>query len=105
MKLEEKRLPYLEITKERKEVRYLGYILPLTVGEYEVLKAVFCSDRFLNKNDIKNLIDDDVSANVKLSVSSIPIHVCSINRKALMANGRKIVVYKKNMGYCINENM
>lgn len=99
------RFPYLEISPEKREVRYMGYVLPLTQGEQVVLWAVLCSDGFADKQDIKNIIDADMSTDAKVSVESVPVHVFSINRKAKTANGRKIVEFRRNKGYFINKDM
>lgn len=99
------RFPYLEISHEKREVRYMGYILPLTQGEQAVLCAVLAAESFVCKHDIKDIIDNDLSPDLKVSLESIPVHVFSINRKAMNAHGRKIVGFKRNNGYFINENM
>lgn len=105
MKETERKFPYLEINEETREVWYTGYILPLTHGEYEVIKAVLSSADYCDKNRIKEIIDAECVAKFPISVSSIPIHISSINKKAITLSKRKIILYKKNFGYCINENM
>ena len=99
------RFPYLEMYPEEREVRYMGYRLPLTVGEYQVLKAVLSAEPLADKNAVKEITDADVTSDGKISLASIPVHIFSINKKAVTANGRKIVEFKKKIGYFINKNM
>ena len=105
MKETERNFPYLEISEETREVWYAGYILPLTRGEYNVLKAVLASLDYCDKNRIREIIESERLSNDQISELSIPIHISSINKKAMAVGERKIILYKKNFGYCINENM
>lgn len=95
------RLPYLEIAEDDKEVRYLGYALPLTVGEYEVLKAVFYSDGYIDKSRIRDFVPQDL----KMSQASIPVHITAINKKSVKMGGKKLIGFKKNCGYFIESNI
>ena len=93
-------LPYLEIFPKSGEIRYMGYILKLTAGEYEVFKVI-ASEPGLEKEDIAARLNNSA----QIAASSIPVHVFSINRKAIAVGGRKIVGYKRKVGYCIEKNI
>ena len=97
--------PYLEVDMVNREVRYLGYALKLTDCEYEVLKALVWTCDPIDKYAIKSYIDNDCAAKVKISVQSVPVHICAINQKAMIFGGRKIVILKRKVGYLINELM
>lgn len=90
--------PYLSINKDRREIRYLGYILPLSVGEYKVLEAIIDLG-VADKNEIKSHVPNCL----KLSKASVSVHVCSINKKALALDGRKLVLWNKGVGYKLNK--
>ena len=99
MKKAERNFPYLEINEEAREVWYTGYILPLTRGEYDVLKAVLESRDYCDKNRIREIIESERLSSNQISELSIPIHISSINKKSMAIGERKIITYKKNIKY------
>ena len=99
--MENFRSPYLEMLTESREVLYMGYTLPLTSGEYEVLRVVLESDGCIDKEEIRERTPSDV----KMSQGSIPVHVNAINRKALAIGGRKIIGFKRKCGYFVEEKI
>lgn len=99
--MEKFRLPYLEVAEDERAVRYLGYRLPLTVGEYEVFKAVFYQRGFIDKKKIMEIASSDA----RLSEKSIAVHISSINKKALAQGGSKLIGFKKNCGYFVIEDV
>ena len=99
--MENYRLPFLEIIEERREVRYLGYIMKLTAGEYRVLKAIFNARECLDVERIRHL----VSAEARMSASSIPVHVTAINKKSVKMGGRKLIGFRKERGYFIRSDI
>lgn len=101
----DKRLPYLQINTDSKQAIYLGYVLPLTPSEYEVLSAVFYIDDFCDKEKIKSIIDENNTKDTKISLSAIPVHIFSINKKSILAGGRKLIENIKKQGYIINPYM
>lgn len=93
--------PYLEIIESDKEIRYMGYALPLTLGEYEVLRAVLLSPEYIDKEKIR----EKISSDVKLSLQSIPVHIVSINKKSVILGGRKLIGFKRSQGYFIENDI
>ena len=87
--------PYLKIDRENKKVRFMGYEMKLTKSEYAVFMALFDGE-YVNKNDIINAVGDDAQA-----VSGIPVHICSINRKAKEICGSEIVKNRRKFGYYV----
>lgn len=99
--MENYRLPYLEVVDKEREVRYLGYKLPLTTGEYEVFKAVFYHKGYA---DVETIMEK-VPCDLKLSPNSIAVHVAAINKKSVALGGKKLVASKRLYGYFVNEDM
>ena len=99
-KMENFRLPYIEIDEENSEVIYLGYPLPLTNSEYEVFRIIFYSSECVSKEDIV----EKLYHNTEMSVESVPVHIHNINKKSTLSGGRKIIGIKKKSGYFIAEN-
>ena len=87
--------PYLAINESAREIRYLGYKLALSAGEYEVIKAVMLSHNGITKMEIA----ESVRQGVKLSPSSVGVHVCSINKKARKLGGRNLIFCNKDKRY------
>ncbi len=87
--------PYLRIDTNTKTVRLMGYELKLTRGEYAVFLVVACGT-YVSKDDILRDTCDEVS-----TPSSIPVHICSINRKAKELCGGEIVKNRRNFGYYV----
>ena len=99
--MEKYRLPYLEVIDEDREVRYIGYALPLTPCEYEVFKAVFYHRDYADAE----IITEMASGDVKLSCKSIAAHVAAINKKSVALGGKKLISCKRYRGYFINEDV
>ena len=87
--------PYLRIDAKKKKIRFMGYELKLTRSEYSVFIAVLGSE-YVSNNDIIRAVGDDVS-----STLSIPVHICSINRKAKELCGCEIVKNRRKFGYYV----
>lgn len=93
--MEEYVSPYLKLDKANRTVRLMGYELKLTRGEYSVLLAIL-EGGSVSKDDIFSAVSYDVQAS-----SSIPVHICSINRKARVICGGEIVKNRRKFGYFI----
>lgn len=87
--------PYLKIDTKNRKIRFMGYELKLTKGEYSVFLTVL-NGEYVSKNDIFQVVGDDVQ-----SPSSIPVHICSINRKAKELCGSEIVKNRRKFGYYV----
>ena len=87
--------PYLAVNTQMCKIRFLGYILPLTRVEFEILRALAFSDGALDRRAIV----DCASENIKISPRSISVHICSINKKARDIGGRNLVVMLRDKGY------
>ena len=93
--MEEYTSPYLKIDKANRTVRIMGYELKFTRGEYSVLLAILEGGE-VSKNDIFSMVSNDVQA-----PSSIPVHICSINRKARDICDGEIVKNRRKFGYFV----
>ena len=93
--------PYLSIDEKERTVRYLGYIMPLTSGEFEVLRAVALAKAELDKKGIVKAVCDDV----KLSELSVAAHICSINKKARELGGKNLVAMRRKKGYFMENGL
>lgn len=94
-----KHSPYLEICVSDREVRYLGYVMPLTASEYAILLALVRSGGYHDKKSVCELMEKDVNTAAK----SIAVHISSINRKAVDMGGRKIIGTDRKKGYYVEK--
>ena len=91
--------PYLEIRTHDREVRYLGYAMPLTASEYAILLALVKFGGYHDKNSVCQLMEKDVDT----ASGSVAVHVSSINRKAVNMGGRKIIGTDRKKGYFVEK--
>ena len=94
-----KHSPYLEICIDDREVRYLGYVMPLTASEYAILLALVRGGGYHGKKSLCELMGKDTDTASK----SVAVHISSIYRKALNMGGRKIVGTDRKNGYFIEK--
>ena len=91
--------PYLAINLEERSVRYLGYILPLTATEFEILRAIALAEKEIDKQTVVSLVAD----RVKISAQSLSVHICSINKKARGIGGRNLIKMCRQKGYFVEK--
>ena len=94
-----KHSPYLEICVDDREVRYLGYVMPLTASEYAILLALAKVGGYHDKKSLCELMGKAVNTVSK----SVAVHISAINRKALNMGGRKIIGTDRKKGYFIEK--
>ncbi len=91
--------PYLAINLEERSVRYLGYILPLTATEFEILRVIALAENGIDKQTVAEL----VAKRVKMSARSLSVHICSVNKKARGIGGRNLVKMCRSKGYFVEK--
>ena len=86
------------IDSERGYAVLLGYIMRLTKTEFAILKYINSSDgRYVSAQDII----ENVSAGRALTVGSVAVHICNINKQATKIRGRKLIEVRRFKGYYI----
>ena len=88
----------LIIGDDKNDVRFLGYKLKVSECEYKLLFALGMSQR----KSIESL--SAVLAKPPEKRGNVAVHICSINRKAEIIGGRKLVLCE-NSEYYFNEHM
>ena len=92
------KIKYLSIGENKNEVYYLGYNLKLSPCEYRLIASIAERER---------ISIDNLAADLGLSCDqkgNVPVHICSINRKAEIIGGRKLILCE-NSEYRFNEYM
>ena len=80
---------FLVWDEPQNEVRLLGYTLPLSPAERQIIEILFHRE-FVSLEDFHRL------SKPHLPQSSIPTHIYSINKKAFSISGRKLIVFEKD---------
>ena len=75
----------------------LGYVMRLTKAELAILKYIKDHDGYVSAQELT----EKVSAGRALTVGSVAVHVCNINKKATNICGKPIVKVRRFKGYCI----
>lgn len=88
----------LQIGNNRKDVLYLGYRLKLTECEYKIITAIAANES-LTAEELALVI-----GLIPSQKSNVAVHVCSINKKASLIGGRKLIVFLDSR-YRFCENM
>ncbi len=101
--MENLRYCFLHIGNDRSDVRLAGYRFPLTFTEYRILRII-----------TEHTVAQDGGATVDTIFSSlgdrdiqrgnVPVHICSLNKKARSISGRKLVLYEHGH-YYLNDCM
>lgn len=92
------KIKYLNIGEDKNEVYYLGYNLKLSPCEYKMIVSIAEHERV----SIDQLVADlGLSCDQK---GNVPVHICSINRKAEIIGGRKLILCESSE-YSFNEYM
>ena len=92
------KIRYLTIGEDKNNVYYLGYNLKLSPCEYRILALI---------GEYGRVPVDDLAAKLGLPCEkkgNVSVHICSINRKAKIIGGRKLVLCE-NSEYYFNEYM
>ena len=93
MKKEE--LLYIDQTK--RYALLLGYIIPLTKSELDILTAIRNNSGYTRVEDIMQI----VFTAKDITTKNVAVHVCRINYKARKISGRDIIESKRFKGYKI----
>lgn len=89
----------LTISAEPPEAILLGYRLELTPSEHAILYLLAAfPNRGFSRKEISLLIFK------KEDLPSVPVHVCSLNKKAFPISGRRLIVCPKGL-YMLNESL
>lgn len=80
---------FLAWDEKQNEARLLGYTLPLSPAERQIIEILFHRE-FVTAEDFHQF------SRPSLSQGSIPVHIYSINKKAAAISGRKLIVFEKN---------
>ena len=75
----------------------LGYVMRLTKAEFAILKYINEHDGYVSAQEIV----ENVTAGRALTVGSVAVHVCNVNKKASNICGRPIIKVRRFKGYCI----
>jgi DNA-binding response OmpR family regulator len=89
---------HLFIGDNRNEVFYVGYKLKVTPSEYKILSAIAKNGRCTTTELAGEL------GFGKTKRGNVPVHICSINRKAETIGARKLIL-SSGSEYYFNENM
>ena len=85
------------IDEERGDAVLLGYEMRLTKAEFAILKYIGECDGYVSAQEIT----ENVSAGRALTVGSVAVHVCNLNKKATNICARPIIKVRRFKGYCI----
>ena len=85
------------IDNERGYAVLLGYVMRLTKSEFAILKYINEHDGYVSAQELT----EQVSAGRSLTVGSVAVHVCNINKKATNICGKPIIKVRRFKGYCI----
>lgn len=88
------------IDNERGYAVLLGYIMNLTKSEFAILKYISERDGYVSSQEIGEKV---VEGRV-LTVESVAVHVCNVNKKANKICGRNLISFQRFKGYCIKKN-
>ena len=83
---------FLVLNESTDEVRLLGYTLHLSPSEHQIIKVLFHRE-FATLNELHQF------SKPTLPKSSIPVHISSINKKAIAISGRKLIQFETDH-YC-----
>ena len=92
------KIKYLTIGEDKNDVYLLGYKLKLSPSEYKLLSLIGEHGRV----SIERLTEELALPQGKKG--NVPVHICSINRKAEIIGGRRLVLCE-NSEYYFNEYM
>ncbi len=73
----------LEMEKSSKSIILLGYQIKLTETEYRITELLFSCNMPMHKEKISNILG--------INLKSIPVHIASINKKALPISRRRLI--------------
>lgn len=80
---------FLVWDEARNEIRLLGYTLHLSPSERQIIEILFLRE-FVTVDEFHRF------SKPTLPKSSIPVHICSINKKAFAISGRKLIGFEKD---------
>lgn len=75
----------------------LGYIMDLTKSEFVILKYISEHDGYVSSQEIS----EKVAAGRVMTVGSVAVHVCNVNKKATKICGKNLISFQRFKGYCI----
>lgn len=88
---------FLVLYEEERRAQLLGYPLSLSPLEFDLLRAI--ADEPLL--DAPTLVE---RLNRAIAVTTVPVHVHAINKKAEAISGRKLIVFAAD-GYVLYQQM
>ena len=83
----QKRYMFLVIDNREKDAWLLGYPMRLSPTELKIMNLIY-DKRTATTNSMFAALSPDVTK------SSIPVHINSINKKAMYIGGRKILIFR-----------
>ena len=92
------KVKYLVVGENKDDVYFLGYKLKLSPSEYKLILAI--AERGCAHIEL-------LAAALELDIEkrgNVAVHICSVNRKAEIIGGRKLILCK-NSEYYFNELM
>lgn len=93
----------LNMGDKRSDTTLMSLSLKLTQTEYRILKFLcLMNGQIIHTEHILNCCFAD---SYKLTLSNIPTHISSINRKAEEITSRRLIISKKGIGYLLNPHM
>ncbi len=87
----------ISVKNDGKSILLCNYRIELTPSEYALVALL------LNKKDWVDRAE--ISRELTIKESSIPVHVANTNKKAEFVSGRKLLVGSRNGEYRIAENV
>ena len=88
------------IDNDNSRIYYLGYRLPLTKSEFNILKAILqSSSKAVSQEEIASLCE------FRCNPDSIKFHIHNINKKAFSVGKRVLISNKTKIGYFLNKEM
>ena len=85
------------IDKAERRAVLLGYIMPLTKSELEILTHINENGDYTRADEIMQAVFADKG----ITRGNTSVHVCAINRKARKISGRDLIECKRYKGYRI----
>lgn len=94
---------HLSLEGDKYSASLLGYKLPLTKTEYRIL-LFLCqnTDEAISENIILGYC---FSESYRMTETNVRTHVSSINKKAGLISGRRLILSHRGKGYILNEFM